>query len=72
MDKLKACRNEEELRIALRDEKLWKVAFREDEDNEDLVPGQGWCGYLAIDQVRRQAEAVVKMDQAGDRGRVEN
>jgi hypothetical protein len=51
--------------MVLIDEKLWKVAFKEDEDREDLVPGQGWCGYLAIDQVRRQADAVTKMDQAG-------
>ena len=47
------------------DEKLWRVTFKEDEEREDLVPGQGSCGYLAIDQVRRQSDLVGGMDQEG-------
>jgi hypothetical protein len=63
--RLEACRDEEDLRTFLREEKLWRVTFKEDEDREDLVPGQGWCGYLAIDQVRRQSDLVGGMNQEG-------
>ena len=64
--RIKACSNKDELRAALIEEKVWKVTFRE-QTNEDKVPGQGWCGYLAVDQVRRNSNAVQKLDLAGAR-----
>jgi hypothetical protein len=62
---LKTCSNEEDLRTTLKEQKLWRVAFKEDEDFEDKVPGYGWCGYLAIDQIIRQSDEVATMDKTG-------
>ena len=62
--RIKACRNKDELRSALMEEKVWKVTFKE-QTSEDKVPGRGWCGYLSIDQVRRDADTVQEMDLAG-------
>ena len=36
--------------------KIWKTTYKENEDSEDKTPGDGWCGYLAIDQIRRGNE----------------
>ena len=46
------------------EEKVWEVMFKE-QTNEDKVPGRGWCGYLSIDQVRRDADTVQELDSAG-------
>ena len=59
--RIKACRNNDELRSALME---WKVTFKE-QTSEDKVPGRGWCGYLSIDQVRRNADTVQELDSAG-------
>jgi hypothetical protein len=64
-DKLESCKDEADIRTFLMEGKMWKVTFKEEEDREDLVPGEGWCGYLAIDQVRRRGDAVVRMDREG-------
>jgi hypothetical protein len=58
--RIKACRNMDELRSALMEEKVWKVTLREHMD-EDKVPGRGWCGYLSVDQVRRNADTVQEL-----------
>ena len=47
-EKIKACVNKMELREVLMKEKIWKVTFRE-QTAEDLVPDNGWCGYLSVD-----------------------
>jgi hypothetical protein len=62
--RIKACKNKAELRTALMEEKVWKVTFLE-MTNEDKVPGLGWCGYLVVDQVRRNSSTVQTMDVAG-------
>ena len=43
---------------------MWKVTFRE-HVNEDKVPGRGWCGYLSVDQVRRNADTAQELDAVG-------
>ena len=43
---------------------MWKVTFRE-QTNEYRVPGRGWCGYLSVDQVWRDADTVQELDSAG-------
>ena len=45
-------------------EKAWKVTFREKTD-EDLVPGNGWCGYLSVNQLLKNADEVQKLDSIG-------
>jgi hypothetical protein len=62
--RIKACKNKDELRSALMEEKVWKITFRE-QTNEDRVPRRGWCGYLSVDQVWRDADAVQELDSAG-------
>jgi exonuclease III len=53
LKELNDCRSKKEIEDKLMTMKIWKVTFREDEGNEDKTPGDGWCGYLAIDQIRR-------------------
>jgi hypothetical protein len=62
--KIKSCKDKNELREVLMKEKAWKVTFREQTD-EDLVPGNGWCGYLSVNQVLRNADEVQEMDSIG-------
>jgi hypothetical protein len=62
---LESCKDETDIRTFLTERKMWKVTFREEEERENLVPGEGWCGYLSIDQVRRREDSVVKMDSEG-------
>jgi hypothetical protein len=64
--RIKSCKSKDELRAVLLEEKVWRVTFKE-QLSEDKIPGQGWCGYLAVNQVRRNAEAVQVFDQAGVR-----
>ena len=70
LTKLRLCSDEEGMINILRSEKIWKVTFKEMEDLEDRVPGNGWCGYLAIDQVRRGSDIGTRMDVEGTKSMI--
>jgi hypothetical protein len=59
------CKSDDDIRTILMEEKIWRVTFKEHQSREDKVPGDGWCGYLSIDQVRRGEEVVGKIDKEG-------
>jgi len=54
LERISACRNKDQLRAILETEKMWRISYKNDPE-DDKYPGRGWCGYLAIDQVRRKA-----------------
>ena len=49
------CKSLAQLRSWALTEKVWRVSYRNN-PNDDNYPGRGgWCGYLAYDQIRRKA-----------------
>ena len=61
LKELNDCRDVAEIRKKLKQMNIWKVTFKEDR-TEDTTPGGGWCGYLAIDQVRRKASSSKRIE----------
>ena len=51
---LNQCRNVTQLRDIIAKTKAVRVSLRADPSDDDY-PGGGWCGYLAFDQIRRNA-----------------
>ncbi len=44
----------DELREWARNEKVWRVSYKNNPSDDDHSGG-GWCGYLAYDQIRRKS-----------------
>ena len=65
LKELNDCKNLAEIKGKLRRMNIWKVTFKEDR-SEDKTPGKGWCGYLAIDQVRRASSSAKKIETQGE------
>ena len=51
LDRLKGIKSLEQLGSFLLPGKFWRVSYRNNHV-DDSYPGKGWCGYLAIDQIR--------------------
>ena len=62
------CKTREQLRSALKSMKIWKVVFKQQPLEEDLILGNGWCGYVAMNQIRRGGELATNMGQMGASG----
>ena len=62
MGNLIRCNNEEEIRTTLGEMKVWKVRIKE-KTEENCIPSNGWCGYLAIDQIRREGNTSMDMNE---------
>jgi hypothetical protein len=62
MENLMRCNNDEEIRATLGEMKIWKVKIKE-RGEENCIPANGWCGYLAIDQIRREGDTPVDMEE---------
>ena len=50
------CKSREQLRNTLKSMKVWKVVLKEQSIEEDLILGNGWCGYVAMNQICRESE----------------
>ena len=51
---LNSCSNFEQLAEYAKREKIWKVSYLNN-PMDDEYPGEGWCGYLGIDQIMRNS-----------------
>ncbi len=49
-----SCKSLDQLRVWALSQKIWRVSYRNN-PVDDNYPGGGWCGYLAYDQIRRNA-----------------
>jgi hypothetical protein len=61
LEKLKSIKSLEQLGSFLLPGKFWRVSYRNN-PVDDSYPGKGWCGYLAIDQIRRKADHPSNLD----------
>ena len=61
------CKTRDQLRRALKSMKIWKVVFRQQPLEEDLILGNGWCGYISMNQIRRGGEmaTIIAQSRAG-------
>jgi hypothetical protein len=63
LDVLKGIRNDRQLENWLNEGKFWRISYKNN-PRDDAYPGMGWCGYLAIDQIRRGADLPVRLSEA--------
>jgi hypothetical protein len=61
------CRSREQLRNTLKSMKSWKVVFKQ-QPAEDRILGNGWCGYVAMNKICREAELSTNSTQVGAGG----
>ena len=61
------CKNVDELCIELGTMRAWKVMIRQDTARENRIPGNGYCGYIAINQLMRGKESHVNVNERAGR-----
>ena len=66
---LNSSKNENELVDKLKSLKIWRVSFLE-RKIEDEVPGNGWCGYVAMNQIINNDDYASKMDDDAEIGKL--
>ena len=59
------CANHEQLAEYARRARIWKVSYRNN-PLDDAYPGDGWCGYLAIDQIIRDVDSPANIKVPSD------
>ena len=69
LTELNGSRNTNDLRDKLRSLKIWRVSFLEKKE-EDEVPGNGWCGYVAMNQIINNDDYASKMDDDMEIGKL--
>ena len=62
------CKTREQLRNTLKSMKIWKVVFKQQPSEEDQILGNGWCGYVSMNQIRRGGVMPTIMAQSGAGG----
>ena len=65
LGQINQCTDKETLRETLKGMDIWRVSVKEAADVEDKIPTAGWCGYLAIDQIRRGLAEPNDLNQTG-------
>ncbi len=66
---LNSSKNINELVDKLRSLKIWRVSFLE-RKSENEVPGNGWCGYVSMNQIINNDEYASKMDDDAELGKL--
>ena len=61
LSELNASKSTKDLIDKLRSLKIWRVSFLE-KKSEDEVSGNGWCGYVAMNQIINNDDYASKMD----------
>ena len=57
------CKTRVQLRTALKSMDIWKVVFKQQPKEEDRILGNGWCGYVSMNQIRRGADLATNIAQ---------
>ena len=65
LEAVNRCANHQQLVDYARRARIWKVSYRNN-PMDDAYPGDGWCGYLAIDQIMRNANDPANISEPCD------
>ena len=71
LSELKASKSTKDLTDKLRSLKIWRVSLLE-KKSEDEVPGNGWCGYVAMNQIINNDNYASKMDDDTEIGKLKD
>ena len=61
MQAINSCKGKESLRKVLKNMVIWRTVIKEARQDEDKITGDGWCGYISMNQILRGADRPTNM-----------